>query len=256
MANVTLLGVDYADVPAVELPKTGGGVATFYESIPWNYLGEDAEFIETIYTESGTKLKDTSFNGWTPSTTAKAIKSAQTLSSKAFTADFTQYEYLLRWRWAVPVVVNSGATMVKQLVNECAESWQWIGKRPNSLANISAQNFAGNACVTFFTPALLEYYDKNGAHTYTWSASYGLYASVTSCAFGSTTANSTTVTPKTPAWNARCSTTYFDTTRAPDVDQENTKLYMRGELWRLKKEGTVRRMYENLTDLYNDLTNP
>lgn len=29
--NVTLLGVDYPDVPSVELPKTGGGIATFYD---------------------------------------------------------------------------------------------------------------------------------------------------------------------------------------------------------------------------------
>lgn len=32
MANVTLLGVDYPDVPIVELPKTGGGVARFVDS--------------------------------------------------------------------------------------------------------------------------------------------------------------------------------------------------------------------------------
>lgn len=31
MANITLLGASYSDVPAVQLPKTGGGTATFYE---------------------------------------------------------------------------------------------------------------------------------------------------------------------------------------------------------------------------------
>ena len=31
MANITLLGADYPDVPAVQLPKTGGGTAMFYE---------------------------------------------------------------------------------------------------------------------------------------------------------------------------------------------------------------------------------
>lgn len=29
--NITLMGADYPDVPAVQLPKTGGGVATFYD---------------------------------------------------------------------------------------------------------------------------------------------------------------------------------------------------------------------------------
>lgn len=31
MANITLLGASYPDVPAVELPTTGGGISTFYE---------------------------------------------------------------------------------------------------------------------------------------------------------------------------------------------------------------------------------
>ena len=29
--DITLLGASYADVPAVELPKTGGGTATFVD---------------------------------------------------------------------------------------------------------------------------------------------------------------------------------------------------------------------------------
>lgn len=29
--NITLMGANYSDVPAVQLPKTGGGVATFYD---------------------------------------------------------------------------------------------------------------------------------------------------------------------------------------------------------------------------------
>lgn len=31
MANITLMGASYSDVPAVTLPKTGGGTATFHE---------------------------------------------------------------------------------------------------------------------------------------------------------------------------------------------------------------------------------
>ena len=32
MANITLWGASYSDVPAVVLPKTGGGTVTFYEN--------------------------------------------------------------------------------------------------------------------------------------------------------------------------------------------------------------------------------
>lgn len=38
MAEVTLLGAQYHDVPAVELPKTGGGIVIFYEGTDGNNL--------------------------------------------------------------------------------------------------------------------------------------------------------------------------------------------------------------------------
>lgn len=223
---------------------------------PWNYIGDGAEFVSEIYPKTTVLLKDTAFNGWTPSTTAKTIVSSSTLSGKAFTADFTQYEYLLRWRWSVDVAYASGATLKAQIYRPCGEVWQVVCKRPSSLANISSASFSGNACITYYTAALLSYYSSSGSMTYTWSATYGLYASVTACTFASSTADSTTVTPKTPQWNARCSTTYMATARASELDQDNTKLIMRGELWRIKKKGAVREMLENCVDIYNDHLNP
>jgi len=223
---------------------------------PWNHLGDEAELVEEIYPKTATALSSTGFSTWTPSTTAGTIVSAQTLSSKAFTADFTQYEYLLRWRWSVVPEYTAGATLKAQIDRECAEQWQVICKRPNSLANIQSENFNGNACITYFSAPLLSYYNASGTKTYTHSISYGIYCSVTAATFSSTTSNTATVTPKTPSWAARCSSTYFSTTSAPELDQANTKLYLRGELYRLKLKGTVRHFYEDLYDIYNDPTNP
>lgn len=36
--NITLLGATYPDVPAVDLPKTGGGTARFYDAEDGNSL--------------------------------------------------------------------------------------------------------------------------------------------------------------------------------------------------------------------------
>ena len=38
--NITLLGASYTDVPAVDLPKTGGGTARLYDGV----LGDDLEY--------------------------------------------------------------------------------------------------------------------------------------------------------------------------------------------------------------------
>ena len=46
MANITLLGASYTDVPSVTLPQTGGGTVTFYES------GGDEPTYETYFDDS------------------------------------------------------------------------------------------------------------------------------------------------------------------------------------------------------------
>lgn len=51
--NITLLGASYSDVPAVTLPKTGGGTATFW----------DDEEIITYYTGSSTPSSSLGENG-------------------------------------------------------------------------------------------------------------------------------------------------------------------------------------------------
>lgn len=51
--SITLLNATYPDVPAVVLPKTGGGTATFYE---------EGELI-TVYTGSSTPSASTGSDG-------------------------------------------------------------------------------------------------------------------------------------------------------------------------------------------------
>lgn len=36
--NITIMGASYSDVPAVDLPKTGGGTARFYDAIDGDNL--------------------------------------------------------------------------------------------------------------------------------------------------------------------------------------------------------------------------
>lgn len=41
--NITLMGADYPQVPAVQLPQTGGGTATFYDINVIDNLNSDSE---------------------------------------------------------------------------------------------------------------------------------------------------------------------------------------------------------------------
>lgn len=250
MANITLLGASYEDVPAVELPQTGGGVATFYDmSSPYSWMGINAEHVSTLYTASLT-LADTTYPSWTPSTTAKTIKA--TANADTFVADMSEYEYLLRWTFDFTAAYAEGTTLKAAPVRECIVLHQEICRRPNGLANIAADNWNSNACLTLFTAPLLEYYNTSGALTYTYASSYGVYLGATAATFSSSTSNTPTVTIKTPTINARCNSTYFSTTMAADIDPDNSTIKVVGDLFRYKKGGSMRSMYQELVDVYNN----
>lgn len=53
MANVTLLGADYADVPSVLLPKTGGGSAEFFDTTGATAEAADVATGKTFYGANG-----------------------------------------------------------------------------------------------------------------------------------------------------------------------------------------------------------
>lgn len=76
MANITLMGASYTDVPAVTLPQTGGGTVTFYE----NGGGSPVKTATGTFTGNGTRQVEISCNFepdliyWTsnPGTTASS----------------------------------------------------------------------------------------------------------------------------------------------------------------------------------------
>lgn len=243
--NINFMGATYNGVPAIVLPASPSGTATFYD---YDFLGKMAEFIETVY-EDEVALADTLFASWTPSTTAKAIRATQT--AKTFAADMARYEYILKWETSFNAVLNEGATTKAQLIWEGADQYQILCKRPNSLANIAAENFNGNTCNTYFTVPFMRYYNTSGVETYTHSISYGIYPGLTASTFSSSTSNTPTVTIKTPTINARCHNSYFTTARAAELNQTESIFKTVGKLYRIEIAGAVREMYKDFFERYN-----
>ena len=225
------------------------GTCPTFGALSW--LGQEAELVQTFAKET-TALSSTSYNGWTPSTTAKTIKSGASLTAIAI--DLEQYDYLLRWQFYCEPVYNGSETNTARMVKTAQEMYQAIIRRPNSLANIGTLTDAGNACQTINTPSLMEYWNNNSSHTYTWSASYGIYAAATAATFASSTALQTNLTPKRPSISARCSTTYFSTANAGKVTQASTYLYTQGWLYRIEKGKSLgyNQYTVNVCNLFND----
>lgn len=61
--NITLMGASYTGVPAVELPKTGGGTASFTDVTDTTAAASDVAVGKYFYTADGTRTAGTSSGG-------------------------------------------------------------------------------------------------------------------------------------------------------------------------------------------------
>lgn len=216
----------------------------------WDFKGfRPRLLIPNLYSFS-TKLADTGFATWTPSTTASAIVTADNVTT--FVANMVDYEYLIHWKCTFDAVYPSGTTLKAAPIREIADIWQVVLRRPNSINTIESESFVGNGCVTMSTTPLNVYYNSSGVKSYTYSISYGIYPAAAAATFSSSTSNTPTVTVKRPSYNSRCSSTYFSTARAGDIDQDESMIKIRGELWMVPIGSTMRSLYESLIDLYNN----
>ena len=253
MADITINGASFLEVPYILVPKTTSGNAEFVDvTSDMSWLGKNPTFISSpTYSASGT-LHDTSFNGWSPSTTAKTIVSSVTMTNK-MTADLANYEYYLIWECGCDMAYTGTPTLKAHFLLSRAYLVQEICKRPSSFANITEDNFNGNAVISVYTGNFLRYYGTTeGTVTYTWSGAYGIYFAVTAPTFSNSTSDTPTITIKTPTVSARCSTTYFSTGNAALVDQENSPWYINLKIYRVRKNGIINSIYRNIVDLVNE----
>lgn len=237
---------------------TPANMATAINAIPggsFNWMGEGVECLNANLYNATVNLSSTAYLTWTASTTAKSLKSTQSLST--FSADMDDYAYLLRWVTVAHVALKETATLNTipyQLQINLFD--QQIMRRPSSFANIQAENWNGNVYVNTSGLGWMRYYKTDGSLSYTWGSSYGFYGAVPTPTFASSTANTTNVTPKTPILYTRCSTTYFDTARKDDIDIDNTYWTIHGELYRMDLEkNCMRQRYTDLIDVINDELN-
>ena len=63
--NITLLGASYSNVPAVKLPKTGGGTASFTDVTDTTATADDVATGTYFYTAAGVRTQGTNSGGGT-----------------------------------------------------------------------------------------------------------------------------------------------------------------------------------------------
>lgn len=271
--NITLLGASYQAVPAVLLPKTGGGTARFDDCTITTAEAADVTAGKIFVAADGTitegtgsgggggglvhvttfptieiPFADTAFNGWTPSTTAKAILATQTVGT--FTAtDIADYDYFVRQRiYAHLVYIDGTSTAKGMFAFSCGENWNAQTRRSSTATTLNAGNINQNVNEAVSTTYLNKYY--NSAWTAIYSSAYGIYPANTAQTLSSTSAASPTVTVKTAVINAKCNATYFSTTMAGKVDQDASTIKFAIDVYRAEGGYLRHTVNHSLADMW------
>lgn len=84
--NITLMGASYSNVPAVTLPKTGGGTASFTDVSDTTAAAQDVASGKYFYTANGTRTQGTNSGGGGSSKNVQAYFGAATVTSTSYTA--------------------------------------------------------------------------------------------------------------------------------------------------------------------------
>ncbi len=243
MANITLMGASYSDVPAVTLPTTDSSTATFYE-LAELYLPPSATLVASA-TETINLSADTSYDSWTPTTTNTSILAVGTTRgacSYTITTDYADTALigfcLQRTVLAYPdgTTYAKGYSLRKNIMSTCyyapfkdeCQSNEYYG-RCAIMASYSHQYYSSASATALYTGSSYSV----GATTCTWSVS-------------SATSTSKRVVGFTrPIIYARCHVTYFSTAAAAAVDSANSNIYNHYLIYAIDKtECPLYRMFD------------
>ena len=218
------------------------------------WMGKGAELVGQNFYKKVDTLDNTLLNGWSPSTTAKAIVASVTLSDAKFTAtNADEYVYYIFWDCGVDVEYTGSPTLKALPTMARACIIQALVKRPGSWANIQSGICDSTVNYGAYGSSFLQYYGTTtGSLTYTYAAPYGLYFGATAPTISSASAVSPTITPKTPTLSAKTSNTYMSATSCNAIDQGNSKWWILGsKIYRAKRDSFFDGVYKALAASIN-----
>lgn len=201
--NITLLGASYSAVPAVNLPKTGGGTATFTDVTDTTAAAGDVASGKYFYTAAGVRTQGTSSGGGgsdrlvlLQTTAIGALQTSSTSAadtgktvSLASTTGWQNYDLLLvdisvdtktngRHTSTVTPVLLTGTSNVSTKNTYTVGSNKWNSKLSSSGTASTRQSttaygvYVNSASVSSNTLTLTVYYKYNNNSTGTLNGTY------------------------------------------------------------------------------------
>ena len=201
--NITLLGASYSDVPAVTLPKTGGGTATFTDVTDTTAAASDVASGKYFYTAAGVLTQGTASGGGgtdrlvllqttslgSLSTSSTSAADTGKTVSLASSTNWQNYDLLLvdisvdtttngRHTSTVTPVILTGTSNVSTKNTYTVGSNKWNSKLGSTGTASSRQSttaygvYINAASVSSNTLTLTVYYKYNSNHTGTLNGTY------------------------------------------------------------------------------------
>ena len=149
--NITLLGASYSAVPAVTLPKTGGGTASFTDVTDTTASASDVASDKYFYTASGVRTKGTASGGGSP--TIESLSVTPTTSQQTFnSASVDGYKPVVVSAMpsgsATPQATISGTSASVSTGTNTITLSKTISNTPQVSAGYVASGTAGNSSVS------------------------------------------------------------------------------------------------------------
>lgn len=269
--SITLMGATYPDVPSVLLPKSSSGMAQFDDTtiasnaataadiasgkLAWvngslltgtgsgggggayAWLGDGATKIDTKNITINL-ARDTSYDSWTASTTATAIKAASSSADYTLNGDFNSYDYCFVTKGFVQPVYVSGTPTTYRTHRVAQYYVTYYYGYPNSSTTSQVQTDTIGNVISLSSSsnfAVQVYYNSSGRLASRAATQCGpIYMSSYPTLSATTVSNGqSTITYKLPAFNAKCDSSRFSTTRKGQVDSANTNYSLVLEVYRV-----------------------
>lgn len=276
--DIILNGIVLEDVPALKVPKDGGGYAKFTDVTDTTAAAADVASGKYFYTDAGVKtagtasgggggsapewvknihnknykLSETGWASWTPSTSETNLISSVD-ADDTYLTDMATYEYIIRTVVDVTLVYGSGATNAARQLRFIGSRRQLVFRTQNSYTDFTNGTDSTTKQMLLAEPYRVFAYNSSGNLTCVENT-YGIYWSTYGCNATFTNGNTTTptITTKIPAIKAKCHASYFSTTNAGLVDSNSSRIKIKSDIYRIQRNSSGAKLcYKDITDIFN-----
>ena len=207
MADIVLNNTTYQSVPAVDLPKSGGGTVRFWENaLKMGVLRKDAELVQS-WTKDSLVVHDDSVTLPAYSTSTTAIVPQQALST--VTLDLSTYSYFVIIRaLTIPVYNTDTPAATRNEYALAAGAFELVHYPAGTFTSlVGSKSYATRSkTVVGSSDYRMLYWSSATAVSLLTSSTYGVKQVINAPQAG---VSNETIIPQTPTLNMRGSSTYL-----------------------------------------------